>query len=313
VLKQVIEAHELLDDAHVNGVRVAGYLRQQGLEDVSVKECQGPQGHTDFIRVRVAGRNTARRSKAASTIGIIGRLGGIGARPERVGLVSDGDGAVAALACSLKLAAMAKRGDTLPGDVIIATHICPSAPTVPHQPVPFMGSPVSMATMNQFEVDVDMEAILSIDTTRGNNIANFRGFAITPTVKEGYILRPSPDLVRLMEWTTGQPARLIPITTQDITPYENGLFHMNSIMQPATATTSPVVGVALTAESAVPGCCTGASNEIDIEAAARYCIEVAKAFTQRTCSFFDAHEFERLITLYGPMNHLQHSEQKQGE
>ena len=227
--------------------------------------------------------------------------------------LSDGDGAVAALACCLKLAAMAKRDDTLSGDVIIATHICPTAPTVPHQPVPFMGSPVSMATMNQFEVDVDMEAILSIDTTRGNRIANFRGFAITPTVKEGYILRPSPDLVRLMEWTTGQPARIIPITTQDITPYENGLFHMNSIMQPATATTSPVVGVALTAESAVPGCSTGASNEIDVEAAARYCIEVAKAFTQGSCSFFDPHEFERLLRLYGAMNHLQHSEEKQGK
>ncbi|WP_418608261.1 DUF1177 family protein [Georgenia sp. SUBG003] len=40
------------------------------------------------------------------------------------------------------------------------------------------------------------------------------------------------------------------MSTQDITPYANGLYHINSILQPAVARRSPVVGVALTTETA---------------------------------------------------------------
>ncbi|MBD3305321.1 DUF1177 family protein, partial [candidate division KSB3 bacterium] len=97
------------------------------------------------------------------------------------------------------------------------------------------------------------------------------------------------------------------ITTQDITPYGNGIDHINSIMQPSVATDAPVVGVAITTETAVPGCATGASHEIDIEVAVRFCIEVAKAFGAGRCQLYDAEEFQRLVALYGSMKHLQHA------
>jgi len=45
----------------------------------------------------------------APTLGVIGRLGGVGARPEVIGLVSDGDGALTALSVALKLARMQKK------------------------------------------------------------------------------------------------------------------------------------------------------------------------------------------------------------
>jgi hypothetical protein len=195
----------------------------------------------------------------------------------------------------------------LRGDVIIATHICPNAPIVPHEPVPFMDSPVDMREKNKYEIDPAMDAILSVDSTKANRVINHRGIAITSTVKEGYILRISEDLLDILTWVTGELPRVVPLTTQDITPYENGLFHMNSIMQPCTDTTSPVVGVAITAEAPVPGCSTGANHEVDIEQAARYCIEVAKAFTEKRCSFYDEEEFKKLVNLYGPMNSLQTS------
>jgi len=168
-----------------------------------------------------------------------------------------------------------------------------------------MGSPVDMATMNRFEVDSRMDAILSIDTTRGNRIINVKGFAITPTVKEGWILRVSEDLLNIMGYVTGRMPAVVPITMQDITPYGNGIYHINSIMQPATATNAPVVGVAITSEIPVPGCATGASQAIDIELAGRFCIEVAKEFGRKKIRFYDEEEFRRLIELYGPMNHLQ--------
>ena len=34
---------------------------------------------------------------------------------------------------------------------------------------------------------------------------------------------------------------VFPLTVQDITPYGNGLYHLNSILQPSTATNAPVV------------------------------------------------------------------------
>ncbi len=301
MLKQVLEIYELLDDAYVTGEKVAEFFRIRGLKLIEVKKISGEKGSTDFIRIKIPSSGGATQ---VPTLGIIGRLGGIGARPERIGLVSDADGAVAALSCALKLADMFQRGDRLRGNVIIATHICPNAPTQPHEPVPFMGSPVDMQVMNEQEVSPEMDAILSIDTTKGNRIINHRGFAISPTVKDGYILRVSEDLLDIMEWSTGDVPKVFPLTMQDITPYGNGVFHLNSILQPATATSAPVVGVAITAVRPVPGCGTGASREWDIEEAARFCLEVAKAFGEGKCSFYDLKEYRQLVSRYGSMEIL---------
>ncbi|OHD80841.1 MAG: hypothetical protein A3J97_01800 [Spirochaetes bacterium RIFOXYC1_FULL_54_7] len=165
--------------------------------------------------------------------------------------------------------------------------------------------------MNRHEVDPAMDAILSIDTTKGNRVINHRGFAISPTLKEGYILKMADDLMDIYEWSTGLDVKSIPVSTQDITPYGNGLHHINSIFQPCTATTAPVVGVAITAIRPVPGCGTGASREIDIEEAARFCLEVAKAFTAGSCRFHDAEEFALMHRLYGSMAHLSSSGNKE--
>jgi hypothetical protein len=64
------------------------------------------------------------------------------------------------------------------------------------------------------------------------------------------------------------------------------------------------VGVAITTEVPVPGCATGASHVVDIEMAVRFCIEVAKAFGERKCSFYNEEEFKRILSLYGSMEHL---------
>ena len=303
--KQAIEAHEHLDSATVTGHKIAQVIKERGLTSVEVSTVEGEKGSTDFLRIIVPGTNGKSNGGSAPTLGIIGRLGGIGARPAAIGLVSDADGAITAIACALKLADMVRAGDRLYNDVMLTTHICPTAPVIPHEPVFFMSSPVDMATMNQNEVHPDMDAILSVDTTRGNWVLNQRGFAITPTVKEGYILKVSADLLTIMSTVTGRAPVVLPITTQDITPYGNGVDHLNSIMQPATDTAAPVVGVALTSAVPVPGCATGANQLVDVEMAVRFCIQVAQALGQSRCAFYDAVEFERLIRLYGSMNHLQ--------
>lgn len=302
--KATLEAISLLDSAKVDGHEVAKILGSLGAE-VETTTIHGKSGQTDFVKVVIPGVHGKKKGGNAPTLGVIGRLGGIGARPEMIGLVSDGDGAVSAIAVALKLGHMAQRGDVLPGDVIITTHVCPNAPTRPHDPVPFMGSPVDMGTMNKYEVDPEMDAVVSIDTTKGNRVINHRGFAVSPTVKEGYILRISEDLLEIMSIVTGRLPVTFPITTQDITPYGNGLYHLNSILQPAIVTSAPCVGIAITTETAVPGCATGASHVVDIEQVVRFVIEVAKNFGAGKCAFFDEEEFEKIVKLYGPMKHFQ--------
>ncbi|NLM03917.1 MAG: DUF1177 domain-containing protein [Clostridiales bacterium] len=305
LLRQVLEIYEYIDKADANGYEMKEYMESLGAKDVEVKTIEGAKGSTDFIRIRIPGLKGKSKGMDAPTLGVLGRLGGIGARPEMIGMVSDADGAVVALAVAAKLLDMQNKGDFLEGDVVVSTHICPDAPTQPHKPVPFMGSPVDMPTVNREEVDGELDAILSIDTTKGNRVINHRGFAISPTVKEGYILKTSDDLLDIMQITTGKLPVVFPITTQDITPYGNDIYHINSILQPATATDAPVVGIAITAEVPVPGCATGASHPFDMEQAARFTLEVAKAFGKGDCHFYDGEEFDRITKLYGSMHHLQ--------
>lgn len=304
-LRQVLKAFEVLDDAGVNGRKVLDLFKSYSHVITTTITVEGNRGSTDFIKILIKGVNGKSNNGKAPSLGIIGRLGGIGARPNRIGMVSDADGAVAAISAALKLASMSEKDDRLTGDVVITTHVCPNAPTLPHEPVDFMDSPVDMSTMNMHEVDSEMDAIISIDATKGNRVINHKGISLSPTVKSGYILRVSEDLLRIMEITTGKLPVTYPITIQDITPYGNGVHHINSILQPSVVTDVPVVGLAITTESIVPGCGSGASHEIDIATASRFAIKTAIEFTEEKLHFYDKDDFHQLTNLYGSMKILQ--------
>ena len=305
LLRQMLDVYDLIDKPQASGNETADFLRAHGATDVTVERVSGERGGTDCIKVLIPGSNGKSSGGTAPTLGIVGRLGGLGARPEMIGAVSDGDGAVAALTAALKLVEMHENGDVLEGDVIVATHICPDAPTLPHEPVPFMDSPIDMETMNRMEVDERMDAIVSIDTTKGNRIINLNGIAISPTVMQGYILSVSNDLMDVMTRVTGKMPEVFALSQQDITPYGNDLYHLNSILQPATATSAPVVGVAIATEQMVAGCATGATHGADVEEAARFAVEVAKVYGPGACKFYEQDQFSHLKDLYGDMTRFQ--------
>lgn len=306
ILKQLIEVYDILDSPLASGQAVIDYLYTIDPHcKAETYSLNGYAGSTDMVRIRIPGKRGKTTGGNAPTIGLLGRLGGLGARPERIGFVSDGDGALAVIAVAAKLLSMRVRGDILEGDVFISTHICPDAPTMPHDPVPFMGSPVATADINQEEVTEDIDAILSIDTTKGNRIINTRGFALSPTVRQGVILPVASDLLNLMEATTGRLPQVFALSHYDITPYGNALHHINSILQPSTATKAPVVGVAITTESTVAGCATGATHLVDIDEAGTFLIEVAKEFGRNQCSFFDEEEWQVFADRYGSLEALQ--------
>lgn len=301
----LIAAYDLLDDPAVRGEDVAAFLRAIAQEaEIEVQAVTTEIGTTDFLQVVIPGSQGKRAGGAAPTLGILGRLGGLGARPEQIGFVSDGDGALSAVTIAAKLLSMVQRGDHLPGDVIVATHIDPDAPTQPHEPVPFMGSVVEQDVSNEHEVSDEMDAILSIDTTKGNRVLNHKGIAITPTIADGWILRVSESLLDVLSRTTGRAPAVMPITMQDITPYGNDVYHVNSIVQPCTATSAPVVGVAIVTESAVPGSATGATDLHDVDQAVRFALEVAKDYGRGIVSFHAQDELARLQELYGSMSVL---------
>ena len=304
--KQVLEICDMLECAVIEENIVKTYFMDKGLSEQALilQSVKGEKGETTFIKIQINGTDGHAEGGQAPTLGIIGRLGGIGARPDKIGLVWDADGAIVALASASIILVLFWKGDRLKGDLIISTHLSPSSPVIPHDPVPFMDAPITIETMNRYEVDDRMDAILSVDTTKGNRIINRRGFAISPTVKDGYILRVSEDLLDIMQAVTGKPPEVFAITQQDISPYGNDLFHLNSIMQPATATHAPVVGIAITSEVAVPGCATGANQCLDMEMAVRFVVEVAKAWGMGQCSLHDEQEFQRLLSLYGTMEHF---------
>ena len=85
LMKQIIDAYEVLDSTYVTGEKVKEYLL--GIKpdaNIEVYELVGPKGSTDMLKVRIPGKNGKMNGGDAPTIGLLGRLGGIGARPERI-------------------------------------------------------------------------------------------------------------------------------------------------------------------------------------------------------------------------------------
>ena len=84
--KQFIELFDILDSASASGAQVVDYLRSI-VPDCKVETYPlvGPKGHTDMVRIMIPGKNGKTNGGTAKTIGILGRLGGLGARPEQLG------------------------------------------------------------------------------------------------------------------------------------------------------------------------------------------------------------------------------------
>ena len=82
LMKQIIDAFDVLDDANVTGKKVEEYLRTIKADaDIQVYELKGPKGSTDMLKVRIPGTKGKTNGGTAPTIGLLGRLGGLGARP----------------------------------------------------------------------------------------------------------------------------------------------------------------------------------------------------------------------------------------
>lgn len=298
MLRHVLDALDLLADPRSDGAAAVAWLAERGATRATHERLTSDAGHTDVVRVRLG-------PDAGPMLGILGVLGGTGLRPERPGLVSDADGAAVALAVAAGLARWEATGDALPGPVLVSTHLCPRALSRPGHPAPMMTCPVPRERVLAAQLDPAMRGVLSVDATKANRLLNRRGVAITPAAREGWLLRVSDDLLAILEAVTGEPASVLPVVPQDVTPYASGVRHINAILQPATLTAAPVVGVAVTAASVVAGSATGANDAHVLDGAARFCAEVARGFAAGRAALHDEEEYDRLVALYGSMARLQ--------
>lgn len=305
-VKHLIEIIDLLERPDVSGKDVKEFFKVRKFKDlkINVEYIKGNKGETDFVKIVIPGSKGKTAGGKAPTLGIIGRLGGISARPHLVGLVSDADGAIVSLAAAYKIAELRKRGDHIEGDVIITTHICPKASVRPYKPVPMMDSPVDIFELLKREVDPMMDAVLSVDATKANWVIKHTGFSITPTIKEGWILKVSDDLINIYIRVTGEPPTIVPITMQDLTPYSTPIYHINSMVQPWLYTSAPLVGVAITTRMTVSGSATGATNIYALDQATRFVVEVAKDFTSGKATFYDEKEWRKIMEVHGSVKEI---------
>jgi len=303
VLREILDVIDLLDDPAA-GADAFNALLPKDVCEPKVTPFEGELGSTEFVSYRFKGRSGRSEGGDSRTTGVVGSLGGLRLPGDYPGLNSDADGCIVALACALRLAKMWTRGQVLKGDVIVTTHICQAAHPEPHDPLPFVMPPMPVDEEYRFLIEPEMEAVLAPETCKGNKVMSRTGFAVTPPVKEGYILRPHASLLHIMEMVTTRPAWVFPLTMQDITPYHNGIHHVCGMMLPVQYTDAPVVGVPITAQAAVVPAATGVYQSDVLEAASRYCIEVATAYGNGDCDLFYEEDFEGMVGRYGDMHHL---------
>ena len=75
LMKQIIDAYEVLDSSFVTGEAVKEYLLGIKADaNVEVYELVGPKGSTDMLKVRIPGKIGKTNGGDAPTIGLLGRL-----------------------------------------------------------------------------------------------------------------------------------------------------------------------------------------------------------------------------------------------
>ncbi len=266
---------------------------------VSREVVETEKGSMEFLKLLIPGSRGKHAGGDTKTLGVIGSLGALRIPGENNALVSDADGCLVALSVALRLARMASRGQVLPSDVLVSTHICQQGHSIPHDPYPFVMSPIPSQFKHPRLVDKEMDAVLAVETCKSNKLVSHKGFAITHVAKEGLLLRVHADMIHIMEMVTGKLPVIFPVSQQDLTPYESGIHHVCGMMLGNLFTDSPVMGVPLTTESQTWPAWTNVSHPDVLEQAGRFCLEVATRFGAGECRMYYEDDYTGMKKYFG--------------
>lgn len=301
MLKQGIEVFDLLTSAKVNSTRIVEYISSFGPCKAQVEGSCGPNGSYKTLKVTIAGTDGAISGGKSPTLGFVGQVGDQASSQSKNERIPDYIGTSIVLLTAAKILQMITSGNALRGDVILSAQIGSNTSTS----VSSENTTFQKEVPTHTEVSLVMDAVISIGSYRGAKIGYNKSIAISPTVKEGYILEISDDLWALAKKTNDVSPISLPLSQQDIIPCEKGLPQAHTILQPSRATSAPVVGIGIQNEMASRhGLNTSLFERI--ESTGRFLVTVATAFTNNNCSLYDEHEFTILRTSYGDMSHFQH-------
>ena len=276
-------------------------LLPAGAHRVKIDRLDTERGSMEFVKILFPGSRGKSSGGDLRTTGIIGSLGALRVPGDKMGLVSDADGCLVALAVALRLARMASKGQTLASDVIVSTQICHDGRAEPHDPYPFVMSPITSSLKHPRLVDAAMDGLVVVETCKSNKLVSHKGFAISHVAKEGYLLRLHSDMIHIMEMVTGRLPVIFPVSQQDLTPYESGIHHVCGMMLGNLFTDAPVLGVPITTESQTWPAWTNVSHATELDQAGRFCLEVATRFGLGECEFFYENDYAGMKKLYGPI------------
>ncbi|MGE0340989.1 MAG: DUF1177 family protein [Xanthobacteraceae bacterium] len=298
MLKEVIDVLDLMTmpDAGIDEFLA---LMPNVKMDVRREVVSNEKGSTEFLKILIPGTRGKSSGGDTRTLGVIGSLGALRFAGENRGLVSDADGCVAALAVALRFARMAEKGQRITADVMISTQVCQRGYEAPHDPYPFVMTPLPSSQKHPRLVDPVMDAVLAVETCKSNKLLNHRGFAITHVAKEGLLLRVHADLIHIMEMVTGRLPVIFPVSQQDLTPYESGIHHVCGMMLGNLYTDAPVVGVPITTESQTWPAWTNVAQPDVLEQAGRFCIEVATRFGNGQTQIFYQDDYVGMKKYFG--------------
>ncbi|WP_270934085.1 DUF1177 family protein [Falsiroseomonas oryzae] len=255
----------------------------------------------DFLKILFPGRRGRSAGGNTRTLGVIGSLGALRVPGDNQALVSDADGCLVALAVALRLARMAAKGQVLASDVLISTQLCHDGRAEPHDPYPFVMSPIPSRLKHPRLVDPRMDGLVVVETCKSNKLVSHKGFAITHVAKEGMLLRLHANLIHIQEMVTGRLPVIFPVSQQDLTPYETGIHHVCGMMLPALYTDAPVLGVPMVTEAQTWPAWTNVQHASEMDQAGRFCLEVATRFGLGECEFFYEADYEAMKKFYGTL------------
>lgn len=300
MLRDVLDVIDFMTDPDAT---VDGFLALLPASDAVVhrETVKTAKGAMEFVKILLPGSRGKSKGGDTRTLGIIGSLGALRIPGDNLSLVSDADGCLVALAVALRLARMAAKGQVLQSDVLISTHICQQGTAEPHDPYPFVMSPIPSSQKHPRLVDPAMDAIVAVETCKSNKLLSHKGFAITHVAKEGLLLRVHADLIHIMEMVTGRLPVIFPVSQQDLTPYESGIHHVCGMMLGNLFTDAPVLGVPLTTESQTWPAWTNVSHPDVLEQAGRFCLEVAIRFGLGQTEFFYQDDYAGMKKLFGDL------------
>ncbi len=292
--EQIIEIVDLLDQPDVDAEDVRAFFGSRGYDAVEIETTETESGLVDFLSFEFHGSNGGE----SPTTGIVGLSEMDLIECKQKGISSYECGVLATLSAALVLVDMGEDESNLYGNVLLKTEMV--------RPKLDAGK-VWLAVESRCErlVDPTMDFVLSLGTVRDSRTNNSAGVAFSPTIKDGWVLPVSEDLVSIKNEVASCPTAVLPVTTQDITPYANELYHLSCVTQPATVTDAPVVAIAFTSGTRVAGKDISPVSAEEIDTAVRFVLEATKAYTSGCLKLFDPEEFDRLVRLYGTMSYLQ--------